>query len=56
MSPVNANEIGTGGKVVVVDVVVVGVLVVDVVTSSSTEVGLVPVVTFELATGVETIP
>ncbi len=57
MSPVKANEIGTGGNVVVVvDVVVVDVLVVDVVVSSTTEAGAVPVVTFGSAASVETIP
>jgi hypothetical protein len=56
MSPVKANEIGTGGNVVVVDVVVVDVLVVDVVDSSMTEAGAVPVVTFGSAASVETVP
>jgi hypothetical protein len=58
MSPVKAKEIGTGGKVVVVVLVVVevDVLVVDVVASSTTEAGPVPVVTFGLAASVESIP
>ena len=58
MSPVQAKEIGTGGKVVVVvvDVVVVDVLVVEVVDSSTTEAEAVPVVTFGSAASVEAVP
>lgn len=67
MSPVKANVIGASGRVVVVDVVIgidvgevvvvdVGAIVVDVVSASSTEVGLALVVTFGLFVGDEIVP
>jgi hypothetical protein len=62
MSPVKAKVIGAGGRVVVVvvdvDVVddAVGAIVVAVVSTSGTEVGLALVVTFGLFAAVETVP
>ena len=57
MSPVKAKVIGAGGRVVVVvDDVVVGAIVVEVVSASGTEVGLALVVTFGLFAAVETVP
>jgi hypothetical protein len=58
MSPVKANVIGAGGRVVVVVVVevVVGALDVEVVSASGTEVGLEMVVTFGLVAGDEIVP
>ena len=58
MSPVKANVIGAGGRVVVVVVVevVVGALDVEVVSASGTEVGLAIVVTFGLFAGDEIVP
>jgi hypothetical protein len=57
MSPVKANEIGTGGNVVVVVVVVdVVVLDVDVVVSATIEVGVVTPGTFGSTASVETVP
>lgn len=58
MSPVKANVIGAGGRVVVVVVVevVVGALDVEVISASGTEVGLAMVVTFGLFTGDEIVP
>lgn len=58
MSPVKANVIGAGGRVVVVVVVevVVGALDVEVVSASGTEVGLAMVVTFGLFAGDEIVP
>ncbi len=57
MSPVKAKVIGAGGRVVVVvDDVVVGANVVEVVSASGTEVGLALVVTFGLFAAVETVP
>jgi hypothetical protein len=53
MSPVKANEIGTGGNVVVVDV---EVLDVDVVVSATIEVGVVTPGTFGSTASVETVP
>ena len=58
MSPVKANEIGTGGNVVVVVLVVVDVdvLEVDVVVSLMSEVAVVTPGTFGSIAGVETVP
>lgn len=58
MSPVKANVIGAGGRVVVVVVVevVVGALDVEVVSASGTEVGLAMVVTSGLFAGDEIVP
>ena len=57
MSPVKAKVIGAGGRVVVVvDDVVVGAIVVEVVSASGTEAGLALVVTFGLFAAVETVP
>jgi hypothetical protein len=55
MSPVKANEIGTGGNVVVVVLDVV-VLDVDVVVSATSEVGVVTPGTFGSTASVETVP
>ena len=55
MSPVNANEIGTGGNVVVV-VVDVDVLEVDVVVSLMSDVGVVTPGIFGSIAGDETVP
>jgi hypothetical protein len=56
MSPVNAIEIGAGGNVVVVVLVVVDVTAVDVVVSLMSEVGVVNPGTFGSIAGVETAP
>jgi hypothetical protein len=55
MSPVKANEIGTGGNVVVVVLDVV-VLDVDVVVSATSEVGVVTPGTFGSTANVEIVP
>ena len=56
MSPVKAKEIGTGGKVVVVVLVVVEGDVLVVVTASRVEIGVVLTVPLELLLSVGTTP